>query len=699
MRKSHWITLFIALLIAGLFSLLEQRRGHYFIDRTVHASAFHTQEEQTREQAAIAREEASLDKKAAFLMYRWEQATYDLRFKLRGDIRPNPDIVIIAIDEASLKALHQWPWPRGIHAKLIRTLEATPPKALLFDVFFIEPFTLDPAGDRALTRATKENPWVVHSLFYEPNEGPILRLGLPFPSLLESAENLGYANALIDEDGVLRRAIPQRHVQDQTLSILSLAGAALYLNKPVDDVLKSVPLDHEGRLWVHYTGKEFTYTYVSYADVLSGKIPARLFAGKIVLVGSTAAGTFDHYPTPLSKLMPGVEFHANVIDTLVHLNAMRPVQLRVTVIAIGLFGLFCGLLIPRFSAGVGALWALGAGLIFAASAQWLFVTKNIVIDVAGPLGTLLGGYMCIVVYRFFTEEKEKRMVKGFFAQQVSSDLLDVLMENPQVLRKGGERREMTAFFSDVAGFTSISERLDPEELVTLLNQYLTAMTDVIFEYGGYLDKYMGDGIMAFWNGLLKQPDHAEKACRCALKSMQRLKELNINLEQRGLVPLKARIGVNTGTMVAGFMGSNQKNQYTIMGDNVNLASRLEGANKAFGSAIMISEFTVDMVADLFEMRFLDIIRVPGKAKPVKTYELLGEKGAVDGVWPQVLPLYHKAIQEFSDQQFQSAKTKFLEVLGFLGHDKPCETYIQRAEAFMVNPPPKDWDGVFELKTK
>ena len=258
---------------------------------------------------------------------------------------------------------------------------------------------------------------------------------------------------------------------------------------------------------------------------------------------------------------------------------------------------------------------------------------------------------------------------------------------------------MTALFSDVAGFTSISERLEPEELVELLNKYLTAMTDVIFEYGGYLDKYMGDGIMAFWNGLLKQPNHAEQACRCALKSMRRLKELNIELQARGLVPLKARIGINTGAMAAGYMGSSQKKQYTIMGDNVNLASRLEGANKSFGSEIMISEFTCDAVADLFEVRFLDIIRVPGKAKPVKTYELLGEKGSVNGLWGQVLPAYHQAIQDFGSQRFPEARTKFLEVLKILGHDKPCETYIQRAEAFIANPPPKDWDGVFELKTK
>jgi adenylate cyclase len=305
----------------------------------------------------------------------------------------------------------------------------------------------------------------------------------------------------------------------------------------------------------------------------------------------------------------------------------------------------------------------------------------------------------IIIYRFFSEEREKRLVKSFFSQQVSAELLDVLMENPEVLKKTGERREMTVFFSDVAGFTSISERLQPEELVDLLNRYLTSMTEVIFNNGGYVDKYMGDGIMAFWNGLLKQPDHAERACRCALQSMKRLAELNEELKSRGLVPLGARIGVNTGEMAAGYMGSNQKKQFTVMGDNVNLGSRLEGANKAYGSSIMISEFTYEIVQNKFDVRFLDRILVPGKAKPVRVYELLCEKGGLDASWQKALPLYHEAIQLYMDRQFHKAHEKFLEVQTILGQDKASMAYIQRTEAFMRQPPPDGWNGVYEVKSK
>ena len=210
---------------------------------------------------------------------------------------------------------------------------------------------------------------------------------------------------------------------------------------------------------------------------------------------------------------------------------------------------------------------------------------------------------------------------------------------------------------------------------------------------------MGDGIMAFWNAPVKQPDHAERACRCALKSMRRLAAFNEELKVQGLVPLGVRIGVNSGTMVVGNMGSRQKSDYTVMGDNVNLGSRLEGANKAFGTALMISEFTYELVQDKFEVRYLDKIRVPGKAKPVKVYELLAEKGGLDALWQKALPLYHEAIQLFADKEFLRAREKFLEVGAILPQDKANMAYVHRAEAFAAEPPPDHWDGVFEVKSK
>jgi len=678
MHNSYRISCLLAFIVGAAFLYVEWSRAHYFL--------------MPNQSSAIAPRWASLIQTA-------EWAASDLAFKVRGPQVPHPDIVIIGVDEASLTALHQWPWPRSIHARLIRVLEKDPPKALIFDILFIEPFTTDAKGDAALVSATQDNPWVIHSLFFEMQDDQIVSVRLPFSKLLNAAAHVGSVNAMIDEDGTLRRAMPQMKVAGQTVSLLSVEAASLYQKMPLVELVQKLPLDPKGRLLVNFVGKDYSYPYLSYADILSGKIPASYLKDKIVLVGASATGTFDHYPTPTSKFMPGVEFHANVIDNILRWNQLRYAGIRWTYLAIAIATVLCGVFLARWSPGIGALGALISALGYAGFGQWLFVRRYIQIDFAGPLLTLLMGYLVILIYRFFTEEKEKRWVKAAFGQYVSHKVLDVLMEDPTKLRLGGDRREMTVLFSDVAGFTSISERLDPQELVGLLNQYLTAMTEVVFQFDGYLNKYMGDGIMAFWNAPVRQVNHAELACRCALRSRDRLVELNKDLEKRGLIPLKARIGLNTGVMVVGNMGSSQKSDYTVMGDNVNLGSRLEGANKAFGSSIMISEFTYQVVQDLFEVRFLDIMRVPGKAKPVKTYELLAEKGAITADWRNAIPLYHQGIQLFADRSFQEAKNKFLDVLSIIPQDKPSEMYIQRAEMFLAHPPSAEWDGVFELKVK
>lgn len=687
MRKGHWISLCLAFAVAAFFALLEQQRDVHFLRPRIHSGP----------------SDAVQGKKSGFLlgrmMQRAEWSTSDARFKLRGPRPANPDIVIVAIDEKSLHEMQEWPWPRSIHAKLIEILQASAPKALLFDVLFLEPFTANLAGDKALARATENSPWTVHSLFLNVRGSEIAGGRIPISELVDASHHVGSVNAFVDEDGVLRSALLQINVDDQPVPLLSLVGAGLYLGRSSEEVLQHVPLDKRGELLVNYVGSDHSFPYISYVDVLKGKVPADTFKGKMVLVGSNATGTYDHYPTPLSSVMPGVEFHANVMDNLVAGTSLRFAGMRTTYAAIAIFALLVGVVLSRFSAGMGALAAFVLMSLYGFAAQWLFKEKHLVIDVAGPMLTLGLGYLALVVYRFFTEEREKRWVKAAFGQYVSPKVLDVLMEDPSKLKLVGERREMTVFFSDVAGFTSISERMNPDELVVLLNKYLSAMTEVVFKYDGYLNKYMGDGIMAFWNAPVKQSDHVARACLCALDSMKRLDELNKELAVLKIPELKARIGLNSGDMIVGNMGSIQKSDYTVMGDNVNLGSRLEGANKAFGSSIMISEFTEVLIHDQFEVRFLDRIRVPGKAKPVKTYELLGVKGSLGGPWPEALPLYHEGIQLFADRQFEESRIKFLAVLKIMGHDKPSETYLERIQAFAAVPPAKEWDGVFDLKTK
>jgi adenylate cyclase len=639
-------------------------------------------------------------KRIASGMQRLEWALSDARFKWRGDLTPHPDIAIIAIQDQDLKEIGQWPWSRALHARLIRTLEKTPPKALLFDIFFVDPFTADPKGDKALAAATRDNPWVVHSMFFKLDANDrVLGFDRPMDELSAALHAVGFTNAVIDEDGTLRRALPALDAEGHPLPLLSVVGANLYQGRPWDALEPDLPQDERGRVLINFVGPAWTFHYYRYADVLAGRVAPQTFQNKVVLVGSNSTGLFDHYPTPTSEFMPGLEFHANVLNTILSRQFMRPWPIRWTYMLIGGIGLSCGLIFAWLSAGAGAalLLALAAGLIV--GAQILFTRRALMMDLGGPLITLVAAYGVVILYRFFSEEREKRWVKAAFGQYVSPKVLDVLLENPGRLNLIGERREITVFFSDVAGFTTLAERLNPDELVVLLNRYLSAMTEVIFLFDGYLNKYMGDGIMAFWNAPLRQADHAARACRCALRTVERLNRLNAELKSEGKAPLHLRIGINTGAMVVGEMGSKQKKDYTVMGDHVNLGSRLEGANKPFGTMIMISEFTYDVIRDQFEVRYLDRMRVPGKAKPVKTYELFAEKGKLPPVWVQALPIYHEGIHFFSDRHYEEARAKFLDVLAIVGQDKVCETYMRRAEEFAANPPDKEWDGVFNVTTK
>ena len=686
MKKHHLVSLLIALVIAALVGGAEALRDRYELHPP-------TPETGTR-----------IDHAAHLIAYgvqRLEWAFYDARFQWRGTRPAGSDIAIIGISDEDLKEIGQWPWSRGIHARLIRLLQNAPPKALLFDIFFIDPSTADPKGDKALVQATADNPWVVHSMFFKLDAADrVLEMSRPMDALSEVVHAVGNANAVVDEDGTVRRAIPDIPIEGHSLPLLSVAGANLMRGRPWDALERDVPRDDRGRFNVNFAGPAWTtFPYTRYADVLNGRVPLERFRNKVVLVGSNSTGAFDHYPTPTSDFMPGLEFHANVLDTLLHGHAIRPWPMRWTYAVIAILGLLCGLCFARLSAGIGAVVLVILGILLIGGSQLLFVGRGLAPDMGGPLLTLVLGYGAVLVYRFFSEEREKRWVKAAFGQYVSPKVLDVLMEDPGRLNLVGERREVTVFFSDVAGFTTLSERMNPDELVVLLNRYLSAMTEVIFHYDGYLNKYMGDGIMAFWNAPLKQADHAARACRCALRSAERLARLNDELKAQGMVPLQARIGINSGTMVVGNMGSQQKSDYTVMGDHVNLGSRLEGANKPYGTQLMISEFTYEMIRDQFEVRYLDRLRVPGRAKPVKTYELLSEKGKLSPAWTQALPVYHEGIHLFNDRMYEAARAKFLDVLAILGQDKVCDLYVQRAEAFLSNPPAKDWDGVFEVKTK
>jgi adenylate cyclase len=286
-----------------------------------------------------------------------------------------------------------------------------------------------------------------------------------------------------------------------------------------------------------------------------------------------------------------------------------------------------------------------------------------------------------------------------FSHYMSETLIHDLLKHPEKLRLGGERRNLTVFFSDLAGFTSLSEQLTPEEVVTLLNRYLTAMTDIILAGGGLIDKYEGDAIMALWGAPLPQEDHAARACLAAIENQRRLADLRREFEASGLPPVYSRIGINTGEMIIGNMGSSQRFDFTVIGDSVNLASRLEGANKTYGTRVIISEDTYRQAAARVEARELDLLRVKGKEVPVRIYELLAPKGELDGRMGEVRDLFTEGLARYRRQEWAEAIRAFQQALELVPEDGPSKVFIERCRRFMEAPPPPSWDGVYRLTSK
>lgn len=315
-----------------------------------------------------------------------------------------------------------------------------------------------------------------------------------------------------------------------------------------------------------------------------------------------------------------------------------------------------------------------------------------------PVLTMMTIYLGITVYRYVTEEREKKKIRGAFQYYLTASVINEILKDPSKLKLGGDKKQLSVMFSDIRGFTGISEKLTPEELVRLLNEYLTAMTDVVFKYDGLLDKYIGDAIMAVFGAPLDQPDHALRACRTALEMMSELKRLREKWAAEGRPDVNIGVGVNTGDMVVGNMGSEMRFDYTVIGDSVNLASRLEGTNKEYGTNIIISEFTYESIRNELFCRELDAVRVKGKKLPVRIYELLGEKKDA-AEWQECVGRFETGLAKYREGLWDEAIAAFRSVLEVRPADYPARLYIERCETLKENPPEGEWDGVFTMTKK
>ena len=678
----------------------------------------------------------------------YELKTYDAFCRLQARRSPAPpEVVLIVVDQGSLEAAQrqgiQWPWPRQMYAPIVQYCASAGARAIAFDVLFDQPSSYGREDDRILAEALKQNGHGFLALFLSrENRAPAMgeekilrRVGLPLQDhsgqfsspyvstippidiLAEGAAGLGNVMVLPGPDGVYRQIPLLFSYRNQWIPSLGLAvyrhlygTDRLVLQKhSLKTGTGEIPLDRQGLFLLNYYNPEKDFPRLSAFNVIQsfqavqegGKpvYPLHLLKDKIVFLGFTAAGLYDLKPTPISPVSPGVIAHATFVANLIHKDfrvRISPALLLAIALIVAVAMGVAVMLIP-------SLWKLGLLFFGLAAAVLFFVIfsfqKNLWIDGVLLAGNLGVSFSLSTAFSYATEGRQRRQIKQMFSRYMSELLIQDLLKNPGKLKLGGEKRTLTVFFSDIAGFTSLSEKLSPEEVVALLNRYLTAMTDIILTSGGLIDKYEGDAIMAFWGAPVPQEDHAVRACLAALDNQSRLAELRQEFLQAGLPQIHARIGINTGEMIIGNMGSDQRFDFTVIGDSVNLASRLEGAAKEYGTSILISEDTYSRAADRIEVRELDLLRVKGKDKPVRIYELLARRGQLPETTQKGRELYLSGLGLYRTQKWEEARSQFQEVLNILPEDGPSKTFIRRCELFCESPPQEVWDGVFQLKTK
>jgi adenylate cyclase len=619
-----------------------------------------------------------------------EGLCYDHFTRIAPVAAATDELLIVAIDEPSFQEIGlAWPWPRTLHAELVDRLHEAGARVIVFDVVFAEPS--DAAADQALAAAMARAGNVVLAATMERAESSaFLRevLILPQPLLRAQAAAVGMAMVRPDEDGVVRRfATAFEGLPSLPQAVVDLAG---------DGNGKTL----SGGL-IGFAGPGMTIPHVSYSQILDRehRHPSRQIRGKIVLVGKALAvspdplGSTDAFRTPFSTVenptMAGTEIQAAVIRTLLSGSArqeVRPVVRHTAgaaVVALLAFSLFRlkPLLIVVLGGGAAAVCLAVSLFLFVFPRLWFPPVMLSLGCLAVSGAALADGYV--------VASRQRAWIKNAFSRYISPEVVRMLTAHPERLRLGGEEVEATVMFMDLAGFTSLSEKLPPKEVILLLSEVFAPLTEIIKGEHGTLDKFIGDAIMAFWGAPLPQPDHAVRACRAALAMQQKLREISETLGRRSGAVVHARIGLHSGTLVVGNVGSREQFNYTCLGDTVNLASRLESANKVYGSEILLSGETAAQLDGSLVVRQLDRLRVKGRAEATTVFELLA--GQPQSAW---LNRFERARTEYAAGNFAAAAALFEEILEEWPDDRPSRELLRRCRAFLEVPPAPEWDGIW-----
>jgi adenylate cyclase len=622
----------------------------------------------------------------------------DLFYRLRP-VQAAPDLLLVGIDEASFQELQRpWPWPRRLHAQLIDRLAAAGASRIVFDIIFADPTTTE--DDQLLARALERAANVILIQTYEVTKDPLFSRRIlvhPLKSFGQQAKGIGLSMVTPDADGVVRRFRTQLGGHE-TLPVTVARSLRAQLR---------IPPDLSGL--INYLGPPRSIDTVSYYQVIDpGRpLPVTLIRNRVVFVGRmletsiSPQGQADAFYTPYfagsGQLMSGVEVQGNILHTLLTGSWIKELPqalwLVLSLLVIMLFGSLAARLSPW--AGLGALGAFI--LVFGGASLFLFLKRNIWVPTILLSGGLTLVFVGNVLIEYVSEAREKRWLRQAFGRYVSASLVEVITAHPEQLRLGGVEVEVTVLFSDLAGFTALSEGMDPQDLICFLNAYFSPMTQIILANQGTLDKFIGDAIMALWGAPVPLPNHANLACTAALEMQASLRQLQKQWQDQGWPLLSVRMGLHSGPVIAGNVGSRDRFDYTVMGDTVNLASRLEGANKLYGTEILLSEATYQYVAGAFLVRELDKVQVQGRAQPVAIYELLDHLPDDDP--PSWLLLFSSGRDAYLNQDWQNAMNCFRQVLTLKADDTVAKIYIERCRFYLAHPPPPDWEGIFILESK
>lgn len=679
----------------------------------------------------------------------WENATWMMR--VRRMAAPSPataKIKLIMVDQPSLdwgrkENQWSWPWPREVLAAVLDFCKRGGAKAVAFDVMYTEPSVYGVGDDEAFAAAIRGGAPFVGAVLAGRDQGDMARwpdalptqtpaiAGLsewqgrhkdwqpattaifPIADVAAGAVLLGNVKGLPDADGVYRRGLVFQVFDDRVIPSLGIgaylagqdrAGTPAHLalegNQLAIDGAR-IPIDGRGRALLRFAGPSGTHQAFSAAAIVQSELKLReggtpsidpaALKDCYVFFGYSAPGLYDLQPTPVGDKYPGVEIHATMLDNLLERRFLRdapPVAVVLTVTALCVLGGVIGVLSRKaWQTVLGFVLFLAIPFVTGFAAYTRGFWWPVMVGEVGVGLSLVGA----VVVNYATEGRQKAFLKSAFRYYLGAEVIEQIIADPSRLKLGGEKRELTIFFSDIEKFSGFSERLNPPTLTALLNDYLSDMSAIIQEEGGYLDKYIGDAIVAFWNAPMDQADHAVRACRAAVRCGRRLAERRPEFQKRTGEIVKARIGMNTGAVAVGNMGSYERFNYTILGDAANLASRLEGANKAFGTYSLISETTWDATGGQFVGRELGRLRVVGRQAPVRVYELVGLPGEAR---PDHFDAFDAALALFYEGRFQDALARFEQ----LPDDPPARAYTAQCRALIAEPPTA-WDGVLSLTEK